>query len=63
MTGKRALPVFLSLLSASAAAASEPVSTLVTRAFGPTPMIEDVKDLRVSKPPTRSCFEPGTGRE
>lgn len=45
MTGKKALPVFFALLISSAVAASDAVSALVARAVGPTPMIEDVKDL------------------
>ncbi len=57
MTGKKALPVFLALLITSAAAASEAVSTLVARALGPTPMIDDVKDLsdRIGGRPTGSA--------
>jgi carboxypeptidase Q len=57
MTGKKALPVFLALLISSTAAASEAVSTLVARALGPSPMIEDVKDLcdRIGGRPTGSA--------
>jgi len=41
MTGKRALAIFLAMLISGSAAASDAVSTLVARALGPTPTIED----------------------